>query len=53
MGSPVEGSWDAVANAPYYVGVGGWELPWLLISIALCVLALVIGHRHESAANKD
>ena len=53
MGSPFEGSWDAVKDSAYYVGAGGGEAIWLIISIALCVLALFMGHRHESKANKD
>lgn len=50
MGAPFEGSWDAVKDAAYYAGAGG-ELIWLLISIALCLAALWVGHKHESKAN--
>jgi len=53
MGAPFEGSWDAVKDAAYYVGAGGWEGVWLFISIALCILACVMGHRHEAKANRD
>ena len=52
MGSPVTGSWDSVVDAAYYAGQGQ-ELWWLLISIALCVLACWWGHRHEAKANAD
>ena len=34
IGAPFE-SWDAVAGASYYTGLGGGELIWLVISIAL------------------
>ncbi len=50
MGAPFEGSWDAVKDAAYYAGAGG-EAFWLWVSIALCVLACVMGHLHESRAN--
>ena len=52
IGAPFEGSWDAVVDAAYYNGAGG-ELIWLLISIALCILACVVGHRHESKVNSE
>ena len=52
IGAPFEGSWDAVTDSAYYAGAGG-ELIWLLVSIALCILACVVGHRHESNANSD
>ncbi|MEP1442073.1 MAG: hypothetical protein ABJK39_03600 [Hyphomicrobiales bacterium] len=50
MGASFE-TWDAVKDAAYYVGAGS-EAIWLAISIILCVVALVIGHSHESKANK-
>lgn len=46
-------SWDKVVDAAYYTGAGSGELIWLVISIALCVLACVVGHRHENKINKD
>ena len=46
-------SWDDVVDSAYYPNVGSIELPWLLISILLCLLALWWGHRHESRANAD
>jgi len=52
MGAPFEGSWDAVVDSAYYAGAGG-EFIWLMVSIALCILACVIGHGHESKANSD
>ncbi|MEM1264574.1 MAG: hypothetical protein AAGI50_01005 [Pseudomonadota bacterium] len=52
MGAPFE-SWDAVEGA-YYIGAGsGMEWLWLLVSIGLCVLALVMGARHELDAYKE
>lgn len=40
--------WSAVEGA-YYAGQGS-ELAWLVLSILLCVAALVIGSRHEKRA---
>lgn len=40
--------WSTVDGA-YYAGAGT-ELIWLIASIALCVVALVAGSRHEKAA---
>lgn len=42
--------WAAVEGA-YYAGQGS-EALWLVISIVLCVGALVLGARHEMAAYK-
>jgi hypothetical protein len=42
--------WSAVDGA-YYAGAGT-ELIWLIVSIALCVVSLVAGSRHEQAAYK-
>ncbi|MFK7892006.1 MAG: hypothetical protein AB8B63_14415 [Granulosicoccus sp.] len=52
-GSPLEAAtWNGV-EAAYYTGAGGAEMPWLIVSIVCCVLALILGHSHESAAYKD
>ncbi len=51
FGAPFDtGTWEGVTGT-YYAGVGG-ELTWLLISIALCVVALVGGAIHEGRAYK-
>ncbi len=50
IGAPFE-FWDAVAGASYYAGLGGGELIWLVISIVLCVLAILVGHSHENKIN--
>lgn len=42
--------WAAVEGA-YYAGLGS-EATWLVLSIILCVGALVFGARHEKAAYK-
>jgi hypothetical protein len=48
MGSPFDtGTWDGVTGA-YYTGYGSGEMMWLLLAIALCVVACWVGHRHES-----
>lgn len=44
-------NWGEVADAAYYTGAGGGEALWLWISIALCVIACVIGNRHEAKVN--
>jgi len=34
-----------------YMGAGTtWEVIWLLVAVALCVFACVVGSRHELAA---
>lgn len=53
IGSPLEGSWDKATDAAYYTGLGSGELIWLVVSIALCLLACVVGHRHESKINAE
>ncbi|MEO1549742.1 MAG: hypothetical protein AAFR93_04835 [Pseudomonadota bacterium] len=50
MGSPLE-SFDGFEGA-YYTGAGSGEMIWLIIAIALCVAALVMGARHELDAYK-
>ncbi len=63
FGSPLkEASWNSAEGAIYNgatVLAEGAEAPlwfatsegiWLIIAMALCVLALLIGHGHESAA---
>lgn len=49
MGSPLgESGWTDAAS--YYTGAGSGELLWLLVSVALCVGALVAGIVHERHA---
>lgn len=47
MGAPFEGGWEAVTGA-MYPGVGGGETLWLLISVAICVIAIIAGGKHEA-----
>ena len=49
MGAPFDGNWADV-SAAYFVGLGGGEVVWLLLSIAACILALIVGGRHERHA---
>lgn len=51
MGSPITtGTWDGFTGS-YYTGFGsGSEGLWLVLSIALCLVALVVGVRHEKEA---
>ena len=51
MGSSFD-NWDAVKDAAYYVGQGS-EPIWLIVSVVMCVAALVVGHSHENKVNKD
>ncbi|MEM1160057.1 MAG: hypothetical protein AAGJ28_03925 [Pseudomonadota bacterium] len=49
MGWPFdEASWNSVEGA-YYSAIGS-EMLWLVISAALCVIALVVGLMHEKSA---
>jgi len=50
IGAPFT-NWADVAGANYYTGLGSGEFWWLLVSIALCILAIAVGHSHESKAN--
>jgi len=53
MGTPLEeASWNAVTGA-YYTGHGSGEALWLLVSMGLCVLALIMGALHERHAYKQ
>ena len=49
MGAPFDtGTWNGVTEAFY--NASGTEALWLFISIALCVVALWMGGKHESEA---
>ncbi|MEO0389270.1 MAG: hypothetical protein AAF281_17425 [Pseudomonadota bacterium] len=50
MGTSIT-DWATVEGA-YYVGYGGWEWLWFLVSFALCVGSLVLGSRHEKESYK-
>lgn len=45
MGTSID-DWANVAGA-YYTGAGSSEMFWLIVSAALCVIALVVGAKHE------
>lgn len=45
MGSNFD-TWNGVEGA-YYVGAGSGEMLWVIVSVVLCVIALIIGARHE------
>ena len=38
--------WEAVEGA-YYTGAGSGEMIWFLVSVALCVIPLIVGSKHE------
>ena len=44
-------TWDTVSGA-YYAGFGSIELFWILATLALTVLAVHLGWRHERHAYK-
>ncbi len=51
MGSAFD-TWNDIAG-PIYMGANSsWETIWLVVSVACCVLALVVGSRHELDAYK-
>ena len=50
MGTDIT-DWAAVEGA-YYTGYGSGEMWWLLLAIVLCIVALVVGSRHELDAYK-
>ena len=42
-----------MAEGPIYMGANtSWEVIWTVIAIGVCVLALVMGSRHELDAYK-
>ena len=51
MGSSFD-SWNDIAGAIYMGSGSSWEHIWLWVSIAMCVVALCVGHMHESDAYK-
>ena len=50
MGTEIT-DWAAVDGA-YYTGLGGGEALWLCVAIAICVVAVVMGSKHELDAYK-
>ncbi len=43
----------AQATGPMYMGANtSWEVIWLLVSVALCVYALISGSAHELRSYK-
>lgn len=54
MGSPFPDWADAIANnTAYYVGLNtSFEVIWTVVAVALCVVALVAGSKHELDAYK-
>ncbi|CUJ88325.1 hypothetical protein Q8W37_00270 [Shimia thalassica] len=52
MEAPFEvNTWDGVTGA-IYTGYGSGEMLWLLVMLALIVVALFLGWRHEEHAYK-
>ena len=40
-------------EGPIYMGANsGWEVIWTLVAAAMCIVAMVIGSRHELDAYK-
>lgn len=43
----------ALFEGPLYMGANsGWEVIWTLVAASMCVVALVVGSRHELDAYK-
>jgi len=51
MGSSFE-NWDAVEGAIYMGANSSWETIWVLVAAGACILALIVGSKHELAAYK-
>lgn len=51
MGSHFD-NWDAVEGAIYMGANTSWEGIWVVVAAACCVLALVVGSKHELDAYK-
>lgn len=49
MGSAFD-TWNDIAGAMYMGAGTSWEYTWLLVSIALCVIPLIVGSIHEKGA---
>lgn len=45
-------SWEGIEGAIYMGANTSWEGIWTLVSIGCCVVALIIGSRHELDAYK-
>ncbi len=52
IGAPFDGNWDVAVEAAgaMYPAAGSGELLWVIISAALCGLAIIIGGIQEGAA---
>ncbi|MEM9145339.1 MAG: hypothetical protein AAGC57_04010 [Pseudomonadota bacterium] len=46
MGSPFD-TWNDVSGPIYMGASSGWEFIWFCVAAGLCVLALIVGSRHE------
>lgn len=51
MGFSIE-TWNDIAGPIYFGANTSWELIWTVASVALCVIALIVGSRHELDAYK-
>jgi len=45
MGTSIT-DWSTVEGA-MYTGAGGWEMIWVIIALALTIIPLIIGNKHE------
>ncbi len=50
MGAPFDNGWEGVAGAMYMGAGSSWEVIWLVISIAICVLAIWKGGKDEATS---
>lgn len=40
----------ANATGPMYTGAGGAEMMWTIVAAVICVVALIVGSKHELSA---
>jgi len=50
MGTTIT-DWSTVEGA-YYTGASGGEFIWLIVAVALTVIPLVVGNKHEHETYK-
>ncbi len=51
MGSHIK-DWAEASGAMYMGANSSWEVIWTCVAAALCVIALIVGSRHELDAYK-
>lgn len=52
MGFDID-TWNEIAGAMFMGAGSSWTGTWTLVSVVCCILALVVGSKHELDAYKD